>query len=128
MLHLQSVSRTFHGVQQIAGYGSGGPFLRTRYLGRFWALQVALDIRSERLYDLAPDIPDVMGLRALRPSVAIVKEMSVLDSRCIRVVTPDNHVNIGFHEVLLHDMEEEEFAEGVQRTFRLYAIGELYAL
>ena len=30
------------------------------------------------------------------------------DSRYIRVVTPDDHVNIGFHEVLLHDMEDED--------------------
>ena len=63
---------------------------------------------SEKLYDLAPDIPDVMGLRALRPSAAVVKVMSVPDSRCIRVVTPDNHINIGFHEILLHDMGEED--------------------
>ena len=49
-----------------------------------------------------------MGLRGLRPSAAIVKVMSVPDSRCIRVVTPDDHVNIGFHEVLLHDMEDED--------------------
>ena len=68
----------------------------------------SLDISSEKLYDLAPDIPDVMGLRALRPSAAVVKVMSVPDSRCIRVVTPDDHVNIGFHEILLHDMGEEE--------------------
>ena len=34
--------------------------------------------------------------------------MSVPDSRCIRVVIPDDHVNIGFHEVLLHDMEDED--------------------
>ena len=33
--------------------------------------------------------------------------MCVPDSRCIRVVTPDDHVNIGFHEILLHDMGEE---------------------
>ena len=50
-------------------------------------LGLALDLRSDRLYDLAPDIPDVMGLRALRPSAAILKVMSVPDSRCIRVVT-----------------------------------------
>ena len=25
-----------------------------------------------------------------------------------RIVTPDDHVNIGFHEVLLHDMEDED--------------------
>ena len=40
-----------------------------------------------------------MGLWALRPSAAVVKVMSVPDSRCIRVVTPDDHVNIGFHEL-----------------------------
>ena len=57
---------------------------------------------------LVQDIPDVMGLRALRPSTAFVKVMSVPDSRCIRVVTPDDHVNIGFHEVILHDMEGED--------------------
>ena len=67
-------------------------------------LGLALDVGSDRLYD----IPDVMGLRALRPSAAIVKVMSVPDSRCVRVVTPDDHVNIGFHEVLLHDLEDED--------------------
>ena len=68
----------------------------------------ALDIRSEKLYDLANDIPDVMGLRALRPSAAVAKMMSVRNSRCIRVVTPDDHVACGYHELLLHDMVEEE--------------------
>ena len=55
-----------------------------------------LDIRSERLYDLTPDIPNVMGLRALRPNAAILKVMSVRDSQCIRVVTPDDHVERRF--------------------------------
>ena len=73
--------------------------------GTFFGL--SLDTTSEKLYDLAPDIPDVMGLRAVRPSAAVVKVMSVPDSRCIRVVTPDDHVNIGFHEILLHDKGEE---------------------
>ena len=63
---------------------------------------------SESLYELAPDIPDVMGLRALRPDAEDVKVMSVRDSRCIRVVTPDDHVACGYHEILLHDMGEEE--------------------
>ena len=54
------------------------------------------------------DIPDVMGLRATRPSAAIVKVMSVPDSRCVRVVLPDDHLNIGFHEILIHDLEEED--------------------
>ena len=71
-------------------------------------LRLSLDLASDQLYDFAPEIPDVMGLRALRASAAIVKVMSVPNSRCIRVVAPDDHFNIGFHEVLLHDMEEED--------------------
>ena len=71
-------------------------------------LCLSLDLASDLLYDLAPEIPDAMGLWALRANVAIVKVMSVPNSRCIRVVAPDDHVNIGFHEVLLHDMEEED--------------------
>ena len=71
-------------------------------------LRLSLDLASNQLYDIAPEIPDVIGLRALRASVAIVKVMSVPDSQCIRVVAPDDHVNIGFHEVLRHDMEEED--------------------
>ena len=70
----------------------------------------ALDVRSEYLYELGPDIciPDVMGLRVFRPDVAAVKVMSVRDSRCIRVVALDDHVKCGYHEILLHDMGEEE--------------------
>ena len=71
-------------------------------------LGLALDLRSDKLYDLVQDIPDVMGLQTLRPSAAIVKVISVPDSRCIRVMTPDDHIKIGFHEVLLHDMEDED--------------------
>ena len=43
-------------------------------------LGLALDLGSDRLYDLVHDIPDVMGPRALWPSAAIVKVMSVPDS------------------------------------------------
>ena len=68
----------------------------------------ALDVRSEYLYELGPDILDVMGLRAFRPGAAAVKVMSVRDSRCIRLVTPDDHVACAYHEILLHDMGEEE--------------------
>ena len=71
-------------------------------------LRLSLDLESDQLYDLILEIPDVMGLRALRASAAIVKVMSVPDSRCIRVVAADDHVNNGFHEVLLHDMGEED--------------------
>ena len=59
---------------------------------------------------MALEIPNVMGLRALRPNAAIVKVMSVRDSQCIRAVTPDDHMECGFHEILLHDMGEEELA------------------
>ena len=69
-----------------------------------------MDIRSEKLYDLAPDIPDVMGLRALRPNAAVAKVMSVRDSQCIRVVIPNDHVECGYYEILLHDMGEGELA------------------
>ena len=31
----------------------------------------ALDIRSESLYESAPDIPDAMGCRALRPDTGL---------------------------------------------------------
>ena len=62
-------------------YAPSGPLPGT-FLGP------ALDIRSESLYELAPEIQDVMGLRALKPDEAVVKVMSVRNSRCIRVVTP----------------------------------------
>ena len=54
-------------------------------------LRLSLDLASDQLYDLAPEIPDVMALRAFRASAAIVKVMSVPNSRCIRVVAPDDH-------------------------------------
>ena len=49
-----------------------------------------------------------MELRALGPSAELVKTMSVRDSQCIRIVTPDDHVECGFHGILLHEMREEE--------------------
>ena len=83
-------------------YAPSGPLPGT-FLGP------ALDIWSESLYELTPDIPDVIGLRALRLDAAAVKVMSVWDSRCNWVVTPDDHMPCGYHEILLHDMGEEEF-------------------
>ena len=51
-----------------------------------------------------------MGLQALRPSVVVCKVMTVPNSHCVRVVvTPDEHVNTGFHEILIHDMAQEEW-------------------
>ena len=69
---------------------------------------LGLDLRSDKLYDLGGAIPDVMGLRAIQPKVALVKVMSALDSRCVRVVVPDDHLPNRFHEILIHDMEDEE--------------------
>ena len=42
------------------------------------------------------------------PDTAAVNVMYVRDNRCIRVVTPDDHVTCGYHEILLHNMGEEE--------------------
>ena len=58
-------------------------------------LRHSLDLASEQLYDIPLEIPDVMGLRALRPSAAIVKVMSVPDSRCIRVVAQSVYSRCG---------------------------------
>ena len=51
---------------------------------------------------LAPALQDVMAL------AAVAKVMSVCNSRCIRLVTPDDHVTCGYHEILLHDVGEED--------------------
>ena len=51
---------------------------------------------------------DVIGLRAIRPDAAVAKVMSLRNSRCIRVVTPDDHVTCGYHEILLHDLGDED--------------------
>ena len=72
-------------------------------------LGLGLDLGSDKLYNLDSDIPDAMGLRAIRPSAAIVKVMSVPDSRCVRVVISDDHVSLGFHEILIHNLADEEF-------------------
>ena len=74
--------------------------------GTFMGL--GLDLKSDKLYDLGGAIPDVMGLRAIQPRAAVVKVISVPDSRCVRVVVPDDHLANRFHEILIYDMEDEE--------------------
>ena len=37
-----------------------------------------------------------------------MKAMSVPDSRCVRVVVPDDHLLDRFHKILILDMEDEE--------------------
>ena len=58
---------------------------------------------------LPTGIHDVMGLQALRPSSAVCKVMSVPDSNCVRVITPDEHVPTEFHEILIEDMGLREW-------------------
>ena len=67
---------------------------------------LGLDLKSDKLYDFGGAIPDVMGLRAIQPRAAVVKVMSVPDSRCVRVFVPDDHLPNKFHEILIHDMDE----------------------
>ena len=69
---------------------------------------LGLDLRLDRIHDLGGAIPDVMGLRAMQPTEAVVKVMSVPDSRYIRIVVPDDHLTKRFHVILIHDMEDEE--------------------
>ena len=66
-----------------------------------------LNLQSDRRYDLDSAIPDVIGLRAIQPDAAVIKVMSIPDNCCIRVVIPDDHVHSTFHEIIIHDMEEE---------------------
>ena len=63
----------------------------------------------DKLYDLPESIQDVMGLQALRPSAAVCKVMTIPDSNCVRIVTPDEHVPTGFHEILIYDMGQEDW-------------------
>ena len=63
----------------------------------------------DKLYDLPESIQDVMGLQALQPSAAVCKVMTIPDSNCIRIVTPDEHMPTGFHEILIYDMGLEEW-------------------
>ena len=63
----------------------------------------------DKLYDLPESIQDVMGLQALRPSAVVCKVMTIPDSNCIRIVTPDEHVPTDFHEILIYDMGLEEW-------------------
>ena len=70
------------------------------------------DSHLDKLYDLPESIiQDVMGLQALRPSAAVCKVMTIPDSNCVRIVTPDEHVNTGFHEILIYDMGQEEWPQ-----------------
>ena len=82
-------------------YAPSGPLPGT-FLGP------ALNIRLDSFYELAPELQDVMGLRAVMPDAAVAKAMSVRNSRCIRVVTPDDHVTCGYHKILLHDLGDED--------------------
>ena len=72
-------------------------------------LKLVSESNYDKLYDLPAGIQDVMGLQALRPSAAVCKVMSIPDSNCVRVITPDEHVPTGFHEILIDDMGLKEW-------------------
>ena len=74
-------------------------------------LQYVSDSHLDKLYDLPENIQDVMGLQALRPSAAVCKVMTIPNTKCVRIVTPDEHVSTGFHEILIHDMGQEEWPQ-----------------
>ena len=74
-------------------------------------LRHVLEAHFDRLYDLPENIQDVMGLQALRPSAVVCKVMTVPNSRCVRIVTPDEHVSTGFHEILVNDMGQEDWPQ-----------------
>ena len=72
-------------------------------------LESVSESNLDKLYDLSESIQDVMGLQALRPSAAVCKVMTIPDSNCGRIVTPDEHVPTGFHEILIYDMGQEDW-------------------
>ena len=69
------------------------------------------DTHLDKLYDLPENIQDIMGLQVMRPSAAVCKVMTVPNSNCVRIVTPDEHVSTGFHEILVYDMGQEEWPQ-----------------
>ena len=69
------------------------------------------DSHLDKLYDLPEGIQDVMGLQALRPRAAVCKVMTIPNSKCVRIVTLDEHVSTGFHEILVHDMGQEAWSQ-----------------
>ena len=72
---------------------------------------LTLEAHFDKLYDLPENIQDVMGLQALRPSAVVCKVMTVPNSRCVRIVTPDEHVSTGFHEILVNDMGQQDWPQ-----------------
>ena len=74
-------------------------------------LRHVLEAHFDKLYDLLENIQDVMGLQALRPSAVVCKVMTVPNNRCVRIVTPDEHVSTGFHEILVNDMGQQDWPQ-----------------
>ena len=74
------------GEESGPSYAPSGPLPGT-FLGP------ALDIRSDSLYELAPELQDVMGCNGCHARRSSCKS----NSRCICVVTPDDHVTCGYH-------------------------------
>ena len=69
------------------------------------------DSHLDKLYDLPENIQVVMDMQALRPSAAVCKVMTIPNTKCVRIVTPDEHVSTGFYEILVQDMGQEEWPQ-----------------
>ena len=91
------------GTAQVSVLPDVGSELPTAYVGNG-----ALDVVGLRVGQSCLRMNSRKPCRLCRRSVAIVKVMSVPDNRCVRVLTADDHVNIGFHKVLIHDLEDED--------------------
>ena len=74
-------------------------------------LRHVLEAHFDKLYDLPENIQDVMGLLVLRPSAVVCKVMTVPNSRCVRIVTPDEHVSTSFHEILVNYMGQQDWPQ-----------------
>ena len=51
-----------------------------------------------------------MGMQALRPSAAVCKVMTIPNSNCVRIVTPDEHVPLSEIGCLRLDWPKDLFA------------------
>ena len=74
-------------------------------------LRHVLEAHFDKLYDLPENIQDVMGLQALQPNAVVCKVMTVPNSRCVRIVTPDEHGSTGCHEILVNDMGQQDWPQ-----------------
>ena len=67
-------------------------------------MEAYVDLDSDGVCELTT-VPDVLGLHARWPGVAVVKVLPLRDAHSVRALVPDPRVNDrGFHQVMLVDM------------------------